>query len=159
MYLDFEFFRTLEQQLQSPGEFAKAYVIAHEVGHHIQKLEGTSDKMDAMRRKVSEKQYNQLSVRLELQADCYAGVWAHHANVDRQILESGDIESALNAAAQIGDDALQRSAAVDPATGGASSAGRSTGAPRRRRPATAASATRTTTAASAACPRLSGSPS
>lgn len=110
MYLDFDFFRTLEQQLHSPGEFAKAYVIAHEVGHHIQKLEGTSDKMDAMRRKISEKQYNQLSVRLELQADCYAGVWAHHANVDRQILEEGDIESALNAAAQIGDDTLQKQA-------------------------------------------------
>ncbi|MFI0546990.1 MAG: neutral zinc metallopeptidase [Brachymonas sp.] len=110
MYLDFEFFRTLEQQLQSPGEFAKAYVIAHEVGHHIQKLEGSSDKMDAMRGKVSETEYNKLSVRLELQADCYAGVWAHHANVDRQILESGDIESALNAAAQIGDDALQKKA-------------------------------------------------
>jgi hypothetical protein len=108
MYLDFEFFRTLEQQLQSPGEFAKAYVIAHEVGHHVQKLEGTSDKMDAMRRKISEKQYKQLSVRLELQADCYAGVWAHHANVDRQILETGDIDSALNAAAQIGDDTLQK---------------------------------------------------
>jgi hypothetical protein len=110
MYLDFDFFRTLERQLHSPGEFAKAYVIAHEVGHHIQKLQGTSDKMDAMRRKVSEKQYNQLSVRLELQADCYAGVWAYHANVDRQILETGDIESALNAAAQIGDDALQKQA-------------------------------------------------
>ena len=110
MYLDFDFFHTLEQQLQSPGEFAKAYVIAHEVGHHIQKLQGTSDKMDAVRRKVSETEYNKLSVRLELQADCYAGVWAHHANVDRQILEAGDIDSALNAAAQIGDDALQKKA-------------------------------------------------
>lgn len=110
MYLDLDFFHTLAQRLNSPGEFAQAYVIAHEVGHHIQKLEGTSDKMDAMRRKVSEKQYNQLSVRLELQADCYAGVWAHHANVDRQILEAGDIESALQAASQIGDDTLQKQA-------------------------------------------------
>jgi hypothetical protein len=110
VYLDLDFFQTLAKRLNSPGEFAQAYVIAHEVGHHIQKLEGTSDKMDAMRRKISEKQYNQLSVRLELQADCYAGVWAHHANVDRQILEAGDIESALQAATQIGDDTLQKQA-------------------------------------------------
>ena len=110
MYLDLDFFQTLATRLNSPGEFAQAYVIAHEVGHHIQKLEGSSDKMDAMRRKVSEKQYNQLSVRLELQADCYAGVWAHHANVDRQILEAGDIENALQAASQIGDDTLQKQA-------------------------------------------------
>lgn len=110
MYLDMAFFQTLERQLQSPGEFAKAYVIAHEVGHHIQKLEGRTDQVDAMRRRVSEREYNQLSVRLELQADCYAGVWAHHASIDRQILEDGDIESAMNAAAQIGDDTLQKKA-------------------------------------------------
>ena len=110
MYLDLDFFQTLATRLNSPGEFAQAYVIAHEVGHHIQKLEGTSDKMHAMRSKLSESDYNQLSVRLELQADCYAGVWAHHANVDRQILETGDIESALQAASQIGDDTLQKQA-------------------------------------------------
>ncbi len=110
MYLDLDFFQTLATRLNSPGEFAQAYVIAHEVGHHIQKLEGTSDKMHAMRSKLSENDYNQLSVRLELQADCYAGVWAHHANVDRQILETGDIESALQAASQIGDDTLQKQA-------------------------------------------------
>ena len=110
MYLDLDFFQTLATRLNSPGEFAQAYVIAHEVGHHIQKLTGISDQMDAMRRKLSEKDYNQLSVRLELQADCYAGVWAHHANVDRQILEAGDIESALQAASQIGDDTLQKQA-------------------------------------------------
>ena len=110
MYLDLGFFQTLATRLNSPGEFAQAYVIAHEVGHHIQKPTGISDQMDAMRRKLSEKDYNQLSVRLELQADCYAGVWAHHANVDRQILEAGDIESALQAASQIGDDTLQKQA-------------------------------------------------
>jgi len=110
MYLDLDFFQTLATRLNSPGEFAQAYVIAHEVGHHIQKLTGISDQMDAMRRKLSEKDYNQLSVRLELQADCYAGLWAHHANVDRQILEAGDIESALQAASQIGDDTLQKQA-------------------------------------------------
>ena len=110
VYIDLGFYETLKRDLGAPGEFAQAYVSAHEVGHHIQKLEGSSDKMDAMRRKVSEKQYNQLSVRLELQADCYAGVWAHHANVDRQILEAGDIENPLQAGSQIGEDTLQKQA-------------------------------------------------
>ncbi len=110
MYLDFDFFQTLEKRLNSPGDFAKAYVIAHEVGHHVQKLQGTTDKVDALRRRLPEREYNQISVRLELQADCYAGVWAHHAQVDRGILQAGDIESGLNAAAQIGDDALQKKA-------------------------------------------------
>jgi predicted metalloprotease len=82
-------------------------VIAHEVGHHVQNLVGTSAKMDEMRRRLSETQYNAMSVRLELQADCYAGVWAHHAQNSRQIIEAGDVEEALNAAAQIGDDTLQ----------------------------------------------------
>ena len=108
VYLDLDFFTTLERQLQSPGEFAKAYVIAHEVGHHIQKIMGTTDKIDAMRGRVSAATQNEYSVRLELQADCYAGVWAHHADAQRQILENGDIEAAMNAAQQIGDDTLQK---------------------------------------------------
>ena len=108
VYLDLDFFNTLERQLQSPGEFAKAYVIAHEVGHHIQKIMGTTDKIDAMRGRVEAATQNQYSVRLELQADCYAGVWAHHADAQRQILENGDIEAAMNAAQQIGDDTLQK---------------------------------------------------
>ena len=108
VYLDLDFFNTLERQLQSPGEFAKAYVIAHEVGHHIQKIMGTTDKIDAMRGRVDAATQNQYSVRLELQADCYAGVWAHHADAQRQILENGDIEAAMNAAQQIGDDTLQK---------------------------------------------------
>lgn len=108
VYLDLDFFNTLERQLQSPGEFAKAYVIAHEVGHHLQKIMGTSDQVDALRGKVDTATQNQYSVRLELQADCYAGVWAHHADAQRQILENGDIEAAMNAAQQIGDDTLQK---------------------------------------------------
>ena len=108
VYLDMDFFNTLSQQLGAPGDFAKAYVIAHEVGHHIQNLTGTSGKVDAMRGRISQRDQNALSVRLELQADCYAGVWAHHANKARSILESGDIESAVNASQRIGDDALQR---------------------------------------------------
>ena len=108
VYLDLDFFTTLERQLQSPGEFAKAYVIAHEVGHHIQKIMGTTDKIDAMRGRVDAATQNEYSVRLELQADCYAGVWANHADAQRQILENGDIEAAMNAAQQIGDDTLQK---------------------------------------------------
>lgn len=108
VYLDLDFFTTLERQLNSPGEFAKAYVIAHEVGHHLQKIMGTSDQVDALRGKVDAATQNQYSVRLELQADCYAGVWAHHADAQRQILENGDIEAAMNAAQQIGDDTLQK---------------------------------------------------
>lgn len=108
VYIDLGFYETLKNQLGAPGEFAQAYVIAHEVGHHVQNLMGISAKMDQMRAKVSPTQYNALSVRLELQADCFAGVWANHAQSARQILESGDIESAMNAAAKIGDDALQK---------------------------------------------------
>jgi uncharacterized protein len=93
--------------LGAPGDFAQAYVIAHEVGHHVQNLLGITAKMDQMRQRVSKVEYNALSVRLELQADCFAGVWAHHAQNPRQILESGDVEEAMNAAAKIGDDALQ----------------------------------------------------
>lgn len=107
VYLDLDFFDVMRERLGAPGDFAQAYVIAHEVGHHVQNLVGTSAKMDDMRKRLSEIQYNAMSVRLELQADCYAGVWAHHAQNSRQIIESGDVEEALNAASQIGDDTLQ----------------------------------------------------
>ncbi len=108
VYIDLGFYETLKNQLGAPGEFAQAYVIAHEVGHHVQNLLGISDKVDSQRGRVSQVQYNQLSVKLELQADCFAGVWANHAQAARQILENGDIEAAMNAAAKIGDDALQK---------------------------------------------------
>jgi len=108
VYLDLGFFQQLATQFQSPGEFAQAYVIAHEVGHHVQNLLGISDKVSSMRGRVSEKEYNKLSVRLELQADFLAGVWAHHAQRTRNILERGDVEAALHAATAIGDDRLQK---------------------------------------------------
>ncbi|MBC7610776.1 MAG: neutral zinc metallopeptidase [Polaromonas sp.] len=109
VYIDLDFYETLTKRLGAPGEFAQAYVIAHEVGHHVQNLLGISAKVDQMRSRVSKIEYNALSVKLELQADCFAGVWAYNANNSRKILEGGDIESAMNAAAKIGDDALQRS--------------------------------------------------
>ena len=108
VYIDLAFYDVLRNQLGAPGDFAQAYVIAHEVGHHVQNLLGISEKLDAQRGKIPEARMNALSVRLELQADCFAGVWAFHANRMRQVLEQGDIEEALNAAAQIGDDKLQR---------------------------------------------------
>ena len=108
VYIDLGFYETLTRQLGAPGDFAQAYVIAHEVGHHVQNLLGISGKMDAMRGRVSKVEYNALSVRLELQADCFAGLWAQKAQTSRQILEQGDVEEAMNAAAKIGDDALQR---------------------------------------------------
>jgi uncharacterized protein len=107
VYLDLSFFRELDQRLGAPGEFAEAYVIAHEVGHHVQTLLGTSSRVQAARSRASEAEANQLSVRQELQADCYAGVWANHAN-KRNWLEPGDVEDGLRAAAAIGDDRLQR---------------------------------------------------
>lgn len=110
VYIDLDFFNELKNRLGAPGEFAQAYVIAHEVGHHVQNLQGTLQKIHRLKGKVSQTEFNQLNVRLELQADCYAGVWGHHAHRQRQILEKGDIEAAMNAAAKIGDDALQRSA-------------------------------------------------
>ena len=109
VYIDLAFYETLTKRLGAPGDFAQAYVIAHEVGHHVQNLLGISGKMDQLRSRVSKTEYNALSVRLELQADCFAGVWAHHAQNQRQILQQGDIEEAMNAAAKIGDDALARS--------------------------------------------------
>lgn len=108
VYLDLSFFDQLQRQFHAPGEFAQAYVIAHEIGHHVQNLLGISERVSAMRGRVSAAQYNQLSVRLELQADFLAGLWAHHAQRSRQILESGDVEAALRAASAIGDDRLQR---------------------------------------------------
>ena len=109
VYIDLGFYETLKTKLGAPGDFAQAYVIAHEVGHHVQNLLGISEKMEQMRGRVSKVEYNALSVKLELQADCFAGVWANHAQSARQILEKGDVEEAMNAAAQIGDDALQAS--------------------------------------------------
>jgi predicted metalloprotease len=108
MYLDLDFFRALQERFRAPGDFAQAYVIAHEVGHHVQKLLGVSDRVMERRSRVGEREANALSVRQELQADCFAGVWAHHANASRQILEQGDLEEALGAASAIGDDRLQR---------------------------------------------------
>ncbi|MEL4180038.1 KPN_02809 family neutral zinc metallopeptidase [Roseateles sp. PN1] len=110
VYIDLAFYDTLRTRLGAPGDFAQAYVIAHEVGHHLQNLQGTTEKLDRARQRVSERDYNALSVRLELQADCYAGVWAKHSQQSKGWLEQGDIEEALNAAAQIGDDKLQRQA-------------------------------------------------
>jgi uncharacterized protein len=108
VYIDLAFYETMRTRLGAPGDFAQAYVIAHEVGHHVQNLLGTTQKIDQLRGRVSQAQQNAMSVRLELQADCFAGVWAHHAQSARRILEAGDLEEALNAAAQIGDDTLQR---------------------------------------------------
>jgi hypothetical protein len=110
VYIDLSFYQDLKSRYQAPGDFAQAYVIAHEVGHHVQNLMGISDKVRGLQSRVSEVEANQLSVRLELQADCFAGVWAHHAQRARQVLEAGDIEEALNAAGSIGDDRLQSQA-------------------------------------------------
>jgi predicted metalloprotease len=108
VYIDLSFYDTLRRQLGAPGDFAQAYVIAHEVGHHVQNLLGITTKMEQARGRVSEREYNALSVRLELQADCFAGIWAHHNDKSKGIIEPGDVEEAMNAAAAIGDDALQR---------------------------------------------------
>ena len=110
VYLDLSFFRDLRERFRAPGEFAQAYVIAHEVGHHVQNLIGISERVRSLQSRAGEREANALSVRLELQADCFSGVWANNANRARQILEQGDIEAGLNAAAAIGDDRLQRQA-------------------------------------------------
>jgi predicted metalloprotease len=107
VYIDLGFYRDLRDRFQAPGDFAQAYVIAHEVGHHVQNLLGIADQVRSAQQRVSQAQANDLSVRMELQADCLAGVWAHHADRSRQILEQGDVEEALNAASQIGDDRMQ----------------------------------------------------
>jgi len=108
VYIDLGFFDTLDKRLGAPGDFAQAYVVAHEVGHHVQRLLGITAKVDGMRGRVPEEQMNALSVRLELQADCLSGVWAHHSHKAKAWLEPGDIEEGLNAASKIGDDTLQR---------------------------------------------------
>jgi uncharacterized protein len=110
LYLDLDFFRALSERFKAPGDFAQAYVIAHEVGHHVQSLLGVTDKVASTRQRMPRGEANALSVRVELQADCFAGVWAHHANNARQVLEAGDLEEGLRAAAAIGDDRLQRQA-------------------------------------------------
>ncbi|GAB4478542.1 MAG: neutral zinc metallopeptidase [Elainellaceae cyanobacterium] len=110
VYLDMSFYNDMQRRLGAGGDFAYAYVIAHEVGHHVQNLLGISDQVQSTQRRVSKTQANQLSVRLELQADCFAGVWAHRTQQAQQFLERGDIEEALNAAAAIGDDRLQKQA-------------------------------------------------
>ena len=108
VYIDLTFYNDLRSRLGAPGDFAQAYVIAHEVGHHIQNLLGTMEQVQQMRSRQGEAEANSMSVRMELQADCYAGLWAHHAERARQILQSGDVEEALGAASAIGDDRLQR---------------------------------------------------
>ena len=110
LYIDLSFYEELKSRFDAPGDFAQAYVIAHEVGHHVQHLLGITDKVHAMRGQLSEEEYNKLSVKLELQADFLAGVWAHHANNMNNMIEDGDYEVALNAASAIGDDRLQKQA-------------------------------------------------
>jgi hypothetical protein len=108
VYIDLAFYDELRNDFGAPGDFAQAYVIAHEVGHHVQNLLGISDQVESLRRRASRREANNLSVRLELQADCFAGIWANRAHQARQILEQGDLEEGLNAASAIGDDRLQR---------------------------------------------------
>jgi len=110
LYIDLSFYEELKSRFNAPGDFAQAYVIAHEVGHHVQHLLGITDKVHSMRNQLSDEEYNKLSVKLELQADFLAGVWAHHADKTKNIIEPGDFEEAINAAAAIGDDRLQKQA-------------------------------------------------
>jgi hypothetical protein len=110
VYIDLGFYDDLKDRFGAPGDFAQAYVIAHEVGHHVQNLLGIAEQVQALRQQASEAQANELSVRMELQADCFAGVWANHAERARDLLEAGDVEEGLNAAAAIGDDRMQRRA-------------------------------------------------
>lgn len=110
VYLDLSFFEDLHRRFGAPGDFAQAYVIAHEVGHHVQHLLGILDRVQQTRQRVAEREANELSVRLELQADCLAGIWAHHADRSRQVLEAGDIEEGLAAASAVGDDRMQKRA-------------------------------------------------
>jgi predicted metalloprotease len=108
VYIDLQFYRDLKDRFHAPGEFAQAYVIAHEIGHHVQNLMGIFDKVERLRQSAGKVQANNLSVRLELQADCFAGIWGYHANRTKKILEVGDVEAALRAASSIGDDRLQK---------------------------------------------------
>ena len=107
VYIDLGFYQELRNRFEAPGDFAQAYVIAHEVGHHIQNVTGVLPKFNEMRRSMSELEANKMSIRVELQADCYAGVWGHYTN-QKGLLDQGDLDEALNAATQIGDDALQK---------------------------------------------------
>jgi predicted metalloprotease len=108
VYIDLGFYEMLQRRFKAPGDFAQAYVVAHEVGHHVQNQLGTMEKVQSRRQRMSERQYNQLSVRLELQADCYAGIWARQSQQAKGWLEEGDVEEGLNAASQIGDDTMQK---------------------------------------------------
>jgi predicted metalloprotease len=108
LYIDLTFFRQLETEFAAQGDFAKAYVIAHEVGHHVQTITGISDKVRAAQQQSSEAEANALQVKMELQADCYAGIWAFHADSARQVVESGDVDEALTAASSVGDDTIQK---------------------------------------------------
>ncbi len=108
VYIDLDFYRELRNRFRAPGDFAQAYVIAHEVGHHVQKLLGIADKVEAARRRAGTKESNALQVRMELQADCFAGVWAHQLQSDKGLIEPGDIDEALGAASAIGDDRIQK---------------------------------------------------
>ncbi len=110
LYIDLSFYQELQDRFRAPGDFAMAYVVAHEVGHHIQTVLGISDQMARMRQRLNQEEYNEYSVRMELQADFLAGVWAHYADRVKNVVESGDIDEALNAANAIGDDRLQREA-------------------------------------------------
>ena len=110
LYIDLSFYQDLQYKLNAPGDFPMAYVVAHEVGHHIQNLMGTADKANRLRQQLSETAFNKYSVMMELQADFYAGVWAHHAQKMKDILDADDIDEALNAASAIGDDRLQKQA-------------------------------------------------
>lgn len=109
VYLDLRFFNEMERRFHAGGDFARAYVIAHEVGHHVQNLTGTMQRVNELRQRMSQTEFNKVSVRLELQADCYAGVWAYHANKKKPFLDPGDVEEALKAAKAVGDDTIQRS--------------------------------------------------
>jgi uncharacterized protein len=110
LYIDLSFYQELQSKFKAPGDFAMAYVVAHEVGHHIQNLLGTMEKVQQLRSRVSQEEYNQYSIRLELQADFYAGVWAHYTDRIEGLLEEGDLEEALNAASAVGDDRIQKQA-------------------------------------------------
>ena len=108
VYIDLNFYNELATRFQAPGDFAQAYVLAHEVGHHVQTLLGTADKVRGAQQSTSEPEANQLQVKMELQADCYAGVWAHNADATKHVLEQGDVQEALQAASAVGDDTLQK---------------------------------------------------
>lgn len=110
IYIDLEFYKDLRSQMNAPGDFAQAYVIAHEVGHHVQNMMGILEQSHAAKARLSQKEANKISVKTELQADCLAGIWAHHAQANYALIEAGDIDEALNAASQIGDDRLQKQA-------------------------------------------------